>query len=47
MVTRGQEQPGAPNPIGLEFLENNLVEQRAQLLLHAPKRYWAGWLLPA
>jgi hypothetical protein len=29
-----QQQPGAPDPIRLELLYYNLVEERAQLLLH-------------
>ena len=29
-----QEQPGAPHPVGVELLDDHLVEERPQLLLH-------------
>ena len=34
MLARRQEQPGAPHPVGIELLDDHLVEERPQLLLH-------------
>ena len=39
VIARRQEQPGAPNPVGLELLDDHLIEQRAQLLLHPIQLY--------
>jgi hypothetical protein len=36
VLTRREQQAGAPDAIGIELLDHHLVEEGSQLLLHLP-----------